>query len=497
MKPPFKHQTEGVEWLLSHPHAVLGDVMRLGKTRQAIDLAQALFERKEIDSAIVVAPGEIARSVWADPEKGEIVKFTRVPVELTLIRATKTTTVMNEARWGKVPLSWYVTNYELARRPERLSALLGLASKRTLLILDEGVAVKSPTSKQTRAMYDLRQRCGRVVILNGTPSGDNPGDLYAPFKILDPAILGCSNWYQFQAKYAIMGGFRRLVKRRDEDGKWRKRREPVQIVGWTNLEDLYARTAPFILRRTLDQVFPDMPKALDPVSIEVPLSAESWRRYKQFRDTAILELESGRVTAAQAGVLSLRLSQLTSGYVSGVNGDDEPVDVSREKLDAVLRWHEERLEEDNRFRAILWCRFRYEAERLAAELAKRSETRLLYGGQTPEERTEAVRLLGPGCEDRAANLVGIARTGGLGLDLSGASTTGYVSNDYSFIVREQSEARPLGPNQKWPCAYFDWVATGPDGQRTVDHTVLKALRGKEDLASWGATAWAAALREEE
>lgn len=493
MRPPFKHQTEGVRWLLDHPVALLADVMRLGKTRQAIDLAQELFLRGEIDSAIVVAPGEIARSVWADPERGQIAEFSRVASELTLIRAARAVSWSSPGLCVGTRFAWYVTNYELARRPERLEVLYAFATPRTLLILDEASAVKSPTSKQTTAMLNLRLRCGRVLLLTGTPHGDNPGDLYAPFKIMDPSIIGCSQWYQFQSKYAKMGGFRRLVKRKDEKGKWVQRREPVQIVGWVNLEDLYARTAPFILRRTLDEVF-DLPPALDPVTIEVPLSWESWARYKQMRYTAIIEIESGQVLAAQAGVLVLRLSQLTAGFISGVNGSTEPVPVSSEKLDAVVSWYEAMLTEDPKFRAILWCRFRAEAERLAAALSKRVITRLLYGGQTPEERTEALTLLGPGCVDQPAALVGIARTGGMGLDLSGASTTVYVSNDYSLMVRQQSEARPQGPNQTRPCAYFDFVCTGPEGQRTVDHTVLKALRGKEDLAAWGAMAWAESLR---
>jgi hypothetical protein len=61
--------------------------------------------------------------------------------------------------------------------------------------------------------------------------------------------------------------------------------------------------------------------------------------------------------------------------------------------------------------------------------------------------------------------------------------------------RQQADARPLGPNQKEPCAYFDFVATGPKGEKTVDHVVVKALRGKEDLASWGGDRWARALEE--
>jgi SNF2 family DNA or RNA helicase len=266
-----------------------------------------------------------------------------------------------------------------------------------------------------------------------------------------------------------------------------------------NLEDLYDRTKPYILRRTLDDVF-DLPPALDPVTLEVPLEPETWSIYKDMRDNAIMRLESGEVvTAAQAGVLVMRLAQITSGQVGGVEGHEEQVALGHEKLQAVMSWHEARIQEDRNFRVIYWCRFRLEAERLAEALGLRmpsGSVRLLYGGQTPEERSEAIALLGPGCIDRPAALVGIAKTGGLGLDLSGASTTFYVSNDYSLMTREQSAARVLGPNQKRPCAYYDLVATGPNGQKTVDHAVLKALREKDDLASFGAARWAAVLKEE-
>jgi non-specific serine/threonine protein kinase len=496
MKPPFKHQTTGTAALVEHPRFLLADVMRLGKTRTAIDAAQELWRRGEIDRAVVVAPGEIARSVWASVDTGQIAEYAAVPSRLTLIRADR------ETSWENAPgtdryLDWVVTNYELARRPERLARLRGLVTPRTYLILDEGSAVKNPASKQTKAMRVLARIARRCVILNGTPHGDNPGDLFAPFDILDPDIIGCDSWYQFRAKYAIMGGFRRL-QRVKVAGVWKKQRVPVQIVGWTNLADLYDRTRPFILRRTLDEVF-DLPPALDPVSIEVPLDPETWSLYRQMKRDALVELKSGeRVTAAQAGVVSLRLSQITAGFIGGAPGhpDPETREVGREKLDAVLAWHAERLAEDPRFRVIFWTRFRREAERLAEALAPRGETALLYGGQDEDERAAAIALLAPGSPDRAANLVGIERTGGMGLDLSGASTTVHVSSDYSLMSREQADARPLGPNQKRPCAYFDFVATGPKGEKTVDHVVAKALRNKEDLAAWGGARWAAELEAE-
>jgi uncharacterized membrane protein len=108
----------------------------------------------------------------------------------------------------------------------------------------------------------------------------------------------------------------------------------------------------------------------------------------------------------------------------------------------------------------------------------------------PDARDAVKALLYPKtAPDAAVVVVGTARTGGFALNLAAASTIMYVSNDWSRVVREQSGARILGPDQRYPAAYFDVVAEGPDGQKTVDHVVLKALRDKKNVASLTAVEW--------
>jgi hypothetical protein len=120
---------------------------------------------------------------------------------------------------------------------------------------------------------------------------------------------------------------------------------------------------------------------------------------------------------------------------------------------------------------------------------------LLVGGQNEADRASAVSLLAPagvwrGSRVRGASaLVGTERTGGMGLDFSGASCAVHVSNGYSRMMRLQADARILGPHQGGTAAYFDVVAEGPAGQKTIDHVVLSALRDKRDLASITAREW--------
>lgn len=475
--------------------------MRCGKTRTTIEAAQQLFLAGEIDRVIVVAPAPV-RDEWFDPDLGQIAAYSTVPINVTKYQA-KTQQWVSPMWEGRPQLLWVVTNYEFIRRPERLDPLLSFCSPRTALVLDESLAVKTHSSLQTKACARLRRRCGRAWLLNGTPEGDNPGDAFGQYQMLDPlapglggprlqmsCTLGCANWWQFRARHAILGGFR---------GK--------QIVSWTNLEDLRQRTSPHTLRVTLAEVFAGMPAALEPATLAVTLTPESWAIYKRMKQDAIAQLADGKVTATQAGVVAMRLSQITSGFVGGVitEADEEDAlplacvrSIGAEKEDAVVEWLDERLVEDPAFKVVIWCRFRAEAERLEARLrASVGSTALLYGGQHADERKRALRLLHPRTAPATAvAVIGTARTGGFGLNFAAASTMVYVSSDYSLVTRRQSSARILGPDQKVPAAYFDVVATGPDGQRTVDHAVLKALRKKVDVATWTAGDWARVLKEE-
>jgi hypothetical protein len=60
----------------------------------------------------------------------------------------------------------------------------------------------------------------------------------------------------------------------------------------------------------------------------------------------------------------------------------------------------------------------------------------------------------------------------------------------------QSQDRTHRPGQTKPVSYYYQLATGPHGQKTIDHIVYKALVNNQNLAEFTAKAWDRALREE-
>lgn len=495
---PYAHQLVGIDKLVEHPYFALFDEMGLGKTLQVIWAACELYRRGIINRVIVLCPATV-RSVWFDPELGELKKHLPEDLSAAITEFHAKTRRWHHGPASKLPFEWVISNYDFIRSKSRISGLKVLCTHQTLLVLDESSAVKNHRSLQTRACLTLRKRCGRVVLLNGTPIENNPGDMYSQGHIMSKDILECTNWYYFRARYAVMGG-------------WMNK----QVMSWRDIEDIQVRFAPHVLRRLKSDCL-DLPEKLPPVSLTVALDEKTWRQYREMRDEMVTWLSHQRAAvSAQAGVKAMRLAQITAGFVGGlqdVENFDEPTEnepqvlvpgqvaeVGREKLDLLIPWVRDQLAQDPELKLLIWCRFRPEMKRVRANLAENFPdciTSALVGGQKPAERQAALRLLDPRTAPKEAVLtVGTLGSGARGLNLTACHTVVYMSCDFRYGTYVQSMDRVHRPGQIHPVSYFDVIATGPKGQRTIDHIVLKARGQKEDLAAWTTSAWVTALQED-
>lgn len=498
---PFAHQAVGAQRLLDQPALALFDEMGSGKSKQVIDAACALASAGRLDFVVVVAPASV-RGVWADEATGEIQKHGWRTLSHWVHEYAAGRKDPLAHGWAApspdsaaASLSWVVTNYEFLRGDARLAALLSALRGRGagMLVLDESSYVKSRGAKQTKAVKKLRQACARCALLNGTPVMNNPLDLWSQLDVLDPKILGrkYKNYFHFRYAHAILGG-------------WHDK----QILGWRDLEQVQRAIAPYALRR-LKRDCLDLPEKLYETR-EVALDEPTWRTYKTLRDEALIALGEGDDRLEpNAAVRLLRLSQLTSGILGGFEPYEESGEtqlvaepVTRDVSDEKLRWALSFLDnEHDGSPVIIWTRWRRERERLAALLRARPNTTVceIYGGQPRQAREAAVAVFGDGKILSPDQFVLLAQphAGGFGLNLTAAATAVFLSNDYLLGMRLQAEDRCHRAGQRQNVTYLDVLATGPKGQRTIDHAVLKALRAKEQLAMWTASAWQQELEGED
>ena len=478
----YAHQKEGVEFLVKRPSAGLFFVMGTGKSRTALVAAQQLFSEKKIDRLLVLCPASVRYAWRTEIDKLEADGLLFVPC----IYDTKKQIMYGAKRSSEstiLPVA--VLSYSLLPQKRHVETLVKWCSDgRTALVCDESSWLKSRTAKQTKGAKQIGECCSYRWLLTGTPIANSPLDLYGQSLVMSNGngpLKGFKNYWHFQARYAILNtmnlGPRKTFNR---------------VIGYQNLDELTARFAPYVLRRTKQECLDLPPKTYE--VREVTLTPETWKIYQELKREAMLCLpETDEHPVPNAAVRIMRLCQLTSGFAGQViSGDDPEVmenqgkDVSSEKLDWVV---EEILNGElaNEQAIVIWTRWRRERIRLQEMFATKIEVYRIFGGQQERNRSAELGLFASSTKRRI--LIAQQHAGGFGLNLTAASTAVYMSNSFSYTDRIQIEDRCHRIGQTNPVLYIDVVAVGPNGQRTVDHHVLDCLRNKRSVAEETCSGW--------
>ena len=212
------YQRRGVEWL-HHLcgvgcHGLLADEMGLGKTLQVL----ALLATCPVEGRpnLVVCPASVV-PVWRE----EMARFFP-QLECDVLKTGHDFTLRRD------PVVWLASYTQLRKHKHLLDqAEFGYA------VLDEGQFIKNPDAKVTHASCSIRAR--HRLVLTGTPLENRQLDLWSIFRYLLPGLLGTR-----QAFEAVLGA--------DRAG---------------TLTRLRQQLAPFILRRTKNEVAQELPPKVE------------------------------------------------------------------------------------------------------------------------------------------------------------------------------------------------------------------------------------------
>jgi SNF2-related domain len=497
--PPYKHQLQGTKDLVTKPTFNLFWEMRTGKTKAVIDAACLLFEAGVIDTVVIACPAQV-KPVWLNPEFGELKQHVFVSYRAIDLEAKIEDKLAGylEACHRFHVLPFIVVSYEFLRQEDaqteyhKVGKLVSaVGNSRYWMVCDEGCALGNWEAAQTRALYTLRQTASRVTILDGTPIGNSPLTLYTKFKLLQTKlahrtrpILGFREFSHYKRFIAVEG--------QTDRGKFKK------VIGWKNLEEVTRRGAPYCSRVEAKDVL-DMPRMV-PGIIQASLSEKSWKVYKDLRDQMVAWVDGKENVIQHAHVKVLRLAQVCGGFLGGFDsdinfGEKEVRCVGDEALCAVLDWLRLRFEERPDFKVVIWVRFRAEIERYFDRISRKYQdvkvTRQYgdvkdYDGELHPKHpfTGAFVLI---VQQQAAQY---------GMNFSKADTEVFASQDYNVVTRSQSEVRLQAPDTRSITSVIDLLVTGPQGQKTVTHDIVKSLREKEDLGRRTAARWKQVLTEE-
>lgn len=484
---PMAHQLTALERMDGKWHYALFMEQGTGKTWAFLADAQRYHERGKIDGLFVVAPNGVHTN-WVRREIPAHMEEERVLARYWRTSASKTFTKHMEEVLMPAPgkLRVFTIPYESLRSPRaREFVRRFLRSGRMIGVLDESQKVKNPDAAVTKALMELRPEMTAVRIGTGTPM-DKPQDIFSQFEFMAPAqcLLGTMNFRAFVAEFSVLADWKdpktssdwafakqvekhprmkhALIVARDEDTG-----QPI----YRNLDRLQKMIAAHSYR-VLKKDCLDLPEKLY-TSLYFDLSPEQMEAYTLMESEFRIRLENGEETPVSALASLVKLQQITSGYVV-VPGREEPMYIGdgNPRVEAIANY----VAENVSGKVIIWCRFREEIRVLAGVLRAAGRVVVEYHGDVKEDaREDAVDLLQNGNADV---FIGIQKAGGTGLTLTAATTTIYCSNEYSSLVRLQSEDRNHRKGTIADVLYIDVVATG-----TIDEAITKAHQYKTEVTS--------------
>ena len=442
----WKHQSRGVDFALqkfdSHGGCLLAWEMGTGKTRAALEVAK----RRGAERMLVVAPKAVL-PVW-ETEAGKY--FSDAPQVLVLNQGTTKTKAKELALFGSGIVA---VNYESVWR-EPLATALKVWSP-DLLVLDEVHRIKANRGKASRWIGAFATSIEARLGLSGTPLAHSPLDIYGLYRALAPDIFP-SSYTRFRERYtrpALMSEWYDddLIVTAGRGGELQR----WKLKGMDDLEEKMYLIAD---RVKVDDVL-DLPESTDE-TIEVQLEPKAKRVYSQIKQDFISDLGGSVVTAANAMVVALRLSQITGGTLR--DEDDELHEVSTAKRDALQDYLKDCGEP-----VVVFGRFRSDRDAIheAAENA----------GLSSSELSGRVNELERWQQGETSVLVAQVQSGSVGIDLTRSRIAIWYSLSYSLSEYLQARARVLRPGQARNVLFKHVVA-----RNTVDEGVYRALesRGK-------------------
>ncbi len=215
------YQLDGIAFAVGAGRAVLADDMGLGKTIQAIGVAELLAREAGIAKVLVVCPASV-KAQWC----GEVQRFSTRTCQVVLGGAAV------RADQYASDTFFSICNYEQVLRDLRLIE----RAPWDLIVLDEGQRIKNWQARTTAAVKRLRSRF--ALVLSGTPLENRLDELFSVIEVVDERCLGPA--FRFFDRHRVI----------DDEGRFH---------GYQRLDELRARLAPVLLRRTRAAVAQELP----------------------------------------------------------------------------------------------------------------------------------------------------------------------------------------------------------------------------------------------
>lgn len=416
----------------------LADDMGLGKTIQALVFLQSIYHGEELEAppataSLLVVP----RSLLVNWQR-EAARFTP---SLRLLEFFDSDRLKDLEGFKDVDL--VITTYGVMLRDIQLLH----SYEFDYAILDESQSIKNPLSQTARAAHLLRAR--HRLVLTGTPIENSTAELWSQFAFLNPGLLG--NLKYFKTEFGLP-----IEKRHDDRA----------------VENLRKLVYPFILRRTKDQVTPELPPRTER-TLYCDMEPAQRKLYNRTRDLyrgmLLGMFEKEDLNESRMKILEglLRLRQIAN-HPQLV---DEKSHSSSGKFELLLDTMETLRAEGHK--ALVFSQFVKMLSLVRREIDQRQIRYTYLDGQT-QARQEQVDIFQ---NDPTIPFFLISlKAGGLGLNLTAADYVIHIDPWWNPAVEMQASDRTHRIGQEKPVFVFKLIT-----RDSVEEKILILQERKKDL----------------
>ena len=436
------YQQKGFEWMLllaeAGAGACLADDMGLGKTLQTICCMAYRMQLDPTARFLIICPSSLIFN-W----KQELQKFAPSFRVLVHHGPDRSPDQLQEAGYSVI-----ITSYGTARSDMDYLSLLHF----DLAILDESHNIKNPAAQITRAVARL-QTHSRIA-LSGTPVMNNTFDLYAQLDFLLPGLLGNREFFRRQYADAI-----------DRDN------DPEKILALQKL------TAPFLLRRTKQQVAGDLPPRTETVLWCEMSPAQQWQ-YEQIRDrirsSLLLHIKADGLSKNKLAVLQgiLKLRQVCNSPL--LLPADEQTCTDSVKTDVLLEELSNNLKDH---KVLVFSQFARMLDLLSDACRAKGIPFYHFDGQTPPARRAEMVTAFQDPADRTNVFLISLKVGNAGLNLTAAGYVFLFDPWWNTAVQQQAIDRTHRIGQDKNVFAYKMIC-----KNTIEEKIIELQQRKKKLA---------------
>jgi non-specific serine/threonine protein kinase len=434
------YQLTGFQWMnqldLIGWGGCLADDMGLGKTLQTLTFLQHRIQQHPQETHLIVCPTSLLYN-W----ETEIGKFTP---DLKYHIYYGSDRLFNEQDFKANNL--IISSYGMVR-----SDIAHFCEfKFGYVVLDESQNIKNPTAQITKAVQLLKAK--NRLILSGTPIQNNTFDLYAQMNFLNPGMLGNVEFFKTEFATAI-----------DKNNDRNK------------TELLKKLTAPFILRRTKEQVAKDLPDKTETI-LWCEMDVVQRRVYDEFRlhyrEVLMERIEKDGLGKSAIYILEglLKLRQICD---AAALLKDDRYQADSAKMKELLR---ELTENTGTHKALIFSQFVEMLQLIRIELDKLGIAYCYLDGSTPAHKRKTAVDDFQSDDQQRVFLISL-KAGGVGLNLTAADYVYLIDPWWNPAAEQQAIDRTHRIGQLNKIFAYKMIC-----KDTIEEKILQLQQKKKSLA---------------